>query len=234
MTTTLARGAAEPAAKRASRRTADRAATPAVPDFKKRLLPLFRPPRNPVLVDVPELAYLMIDGKGAPEENAEYPTTEFQQSFAALFPVVYTAKFRLKREGAIMPIMPLEALWFTGADGSFDVNVAPEQWGWRVLMIVSDDFTPQIFEETVAEVRRKKGDSEMLGRLRLERWHEGRSAQVMHVGPYAEERPTIEGLYAFIAEQGLRRRGAHHEIYLGDPRLADPSKLKTVLRQPVE
>jgi hypothetical protein len=55
----------------------------------------------------------------------------------------------------------------------------------------------------------------------------------MHIGPYAEERPTIERLHAFIAAQGLRPRGAHHEIYLGDPRRGDPSKLKTVLRQPV-
>jgi hypothetical protein len=27
--------------------------------------------------------------------------------------------------------------------------------------------------------------------------------------------------------------GRHHEIYLGDPRKADPAKLKTVLRHPV-
>jgi hypothetical protein len=56
----------------------------------------------------------------------------------------------------------------------------------------------------------------------------------MHIGPYSEERPTIERLHAFIAAQGLRTRGAHHEIYLGDPRRGDPAKLKTVLRQPVE
>ena len=79
------------------------AAVLAAPDLKKRLAPLFSPPRNPVLVDVPELGYLMIDGKGAPDEGAEYPTTDFQRAFAALFPVVYTIKFRLKREGLVMP-----------------------------------------------------------------------------------------------------------------------------------
>jgi hypothetical protein len=185
-------------------------------------------------VDVPELGYLMIDGKGAPEETADAPTTEFQQTFQVLFPVVYTIKFRLKRDGLVMPLMPLDALWFTGPDEGFDMNVPPGQWGWRVLMIVSDDVTPAIFDEAVEEVRRKKGDLDMLGRLRFERWREGRSAQVMHIGPYSEERPTIERLHAFIAEQGLRQRGAHHEIYLGDPRRGDPAKLKTVLRQPVE
>ena len=203
-------------------------------DLKKRLSPFFSPPRDPVLVDLPELGYLMIDGKGAPDEGAEYPTTDFQKAFAALFPVVYTIKFRLKRDGLIMPILPLEALWFTGGDGGFDVNVPSEEWGWRAMLAVSDDVTPAVFDDAVAEVRRKKGDSNELQRLRFERWCEGRCAQVMHVGPYSEERPTIERLHAFIAAQGLRRRGAHHEIYLGDPRRADPAKLKTVLRQPVE
>ena len=203
------------------------------PDLKKRLAPFFNPPREPVLVEIPELGYLMIDGKGAPDEGAEYPTTDFQKAFAALFPVVYTLKFRLKRDGLTMPILPLEALWFTGGDGGFDMNVPQDQWGWRAMLAVSDDVTQAIFDEAVAEVRRKKGDSPELQRLRFERWREGRCAQVMHVGPYSEERPTIERLHAFIAAQGLRPRGAHHEIYLGDPRRGDPSKLKTVLRQPV-
>jgi hypothetical protein len=176
----------------------------------------------------------MIDGKGAPDEGAEYPTTDFQKAFAALFPIVYTIKFRLKADGLTMPILPLEALWFTGTDGSFDVDVPQDQWGWRALIAVSDDVTPAVFEDAMVEVRRKKGDSDALRRLRFERWREGRCAQVMHVGPYSEERPTIERLHAFIAEQGCRPRGAHHEIYLGDPRRADPAKLKTVLRQPVE
>ena len=187
-----------------------------------------------MVVDVPELGYLMIDGKGAPDEGAEYPTTDFQQAFAALFPVVYTIKFRLKRDGLVMPILPLEALWFTGGDGGFDMNVPQEQWGWRAMLAVSDDVTPAVFADAVAEVRTKKGDSPQLERLRFERWREGRCAQVMHIGPYSEEKPTIEGLHAFIAAEGLRMRGSHHEIYLGDPRRADPAKLKTVVRQPVE
>jgi hypothetical protein len=202
-------------------------------DLKKALKPLFNPPRTPVMVDVPELGYLMLDGSGAPE-SSDAATTDFQSSFAAIFPVVYTIKFRLKAEGIVMPIMPLEALWMTADDGSFDVAVPAAEWRWRVVMIVSDDVTPAVFDDAVAQVRSKKGGSEHLDRLRFERWTEGRCAQVMHIGPYSEEGPTIEGLHAFIAAQGCRRRGSHHEIYLGDPRRADPSKLKTVVRQPIE
>ncbi len=207
---------------------------PAVADIKRALAPFFNPPRQPVVVDVPELGYLMIDGRGAPDEGAEYPTTEFQKAFAAIFPVIYTIKFALKPAGVAVPILPLEALWWTNDDHGFDMNVPPDKWGWRALMAVADAVTPEVFDSAVAEVRRKKGNSDALDRLRLERWREGRCAQVMHVGPYAEERATIEGLRAFIAAQGATPRGAHHEIYLGDPRRGDPARLKTVLRQPIE
>lgn len=210
-----------------------RPSAPAGSDLRKLLSPFFNPPREPVLVDLPELGYLMIDGQGAPEAGAGGPSTDFQKAFGALYPVVYTIKFRLKADGLTMPVMPLEALWFTSDDGTFDMAVPPERWRWTAMIAVSDDVKPAVFSDAVAEVRRKKGGSTELDRLRFERWQEGRCAQVMHVGPYSEEAPTIERLHAFIAAHGLRPRGAHHEIYLGDPRRADPAKLRTVLRQPV-
>ncbi len=202
-------------------------------DFKKFLKPFFSPPTDPVLVDVPEVGYLVVDGRGAPEETATQPTTEFQQSFQTLYPVVYTLHFSLKKQGIEMPILPLEALWWTGDDQSFDMTVPPERWSWRTMIAVSDDVTADMVAEALAAARAKKPGSAPAA-LRFERWGEGRAAQIMHIGPYSEERPTIERLHGFIADQGLRPRGAHHEIYLGDPRNSDPAKLKTVLRQPVE
>ena len=164
-------------------------ATPGAPDLKKLLKPFFNPPREPVLVDVPELGYLMVDGSGAPEETATQPSTEFQQAFQAIFPVAYTMKFSLKRDGLMLPIMPLEALWWTAPDQSFDMNVPPETWGWRVLMIMADVVTQPVFDAALAEVKRKKGSSDALDRLRFERWREGRCAQIMHIGPYARGAP---------------------------------------------
>jgi hypothetical protein len=70
-------------------------------------------------------------------------------------------------------------------------------------------------------------------RPRLERFAEGRVAQILHVGPFADEPRTIEELHAFIAEQGLRATGRHHEIYLSDPRRTAPERLRTIVRQPV-
>jgi hypothetical protein len=74
----------------------------------------------------------------------------------------------------------------------------------------------------------------MLDRLRYERWIEGRSAQLLHVGPYSAEGPSIVKLHEAIVAQGCRPRGRHHEIYLGDPRRSAPERLRTILRQPVE
>ena len=104
-------------------------------------------------------------------------------------------------------------------------------WDWTMMIMQPDVVTAEIFERALAKTA-KKGLAAH-GRLRLERFAEGSSAQIMHVGPYATEQPTIQRLHAFIAEHGLHRRGKHHEIYLSDPRRAAPEKMKTIIRQPV-
>ena len=101
------------------------------------------------------------------------------------------------------------------------------------MILAPDQVTRDLFDEAVAEVQRKK-DLPGLARLRLERYPEGLSVQIMHIGPYAEEAPTIEKLHAFARDQGYRLRGKHHEVYLSDPRRTAPDKMKTVIRQPVE
>jgi hypothetical protein len=105
-------------------------------------------------------------------------------------------------------------------------------WHWTLLIVQPDFLTEADFEAARAEARRKKG-SPALDRVRLERFEEGLSAQVLHLGPYAAEAPTIERLHRSIAERGYRMAGKHHEIYLSDPRRAAPEKMKTILRQPV-
>jgi len=87
---------------------------------------------------------------------------------------------------------------------------------------------------TSAEQVRAKKNPPALDKLRFESFCEGLSVQIMHIGPYAEEAPTIRRLHEFAAEGGHRLRGKHHEIYLGDPRRTAPERLKTVIRQPVE
>jgi hypothetical protein len=89
-----------------------------------------------------------------------------------------------------------------------------------------------IIEEAIIDAKAKKSIDALDG-VRFERWTEGPSAQILHVGPYATEQISVVALHKAIADNGLRPRGRHHEIYLGDPRRAEPEKLRTILRQPV-
>lgn len=198
-------------------------------DLKKELKHLYRASANEVVqVDVPTFRFLMVDGEGDPNTSAEYA-----HAVKALFSVSYTAKFMMKKgpEGLDYSVMPLEGLWWADDLSSFVSNTRGN-WKWT-MMIMQPDFVPdELIESAVAEVRRKK-QLPGLERLRMEEFTEGRCAQLLHVGPFSEEGPTIERLHAYILGQS-RLTGKHHEIYLSDVRRADPTKWKTIIRQPME
>jgi hypothetical protein len=113
-----------------------------------------------------------------------------------------------------------------------------DNWFYTLMILQPDVITKDIFEEDLEQVRKKKGDSPALSKLRLAEFEEGLCMQIMHIGPYAAEPATVERMRAFALENGYRDcvglGGKHHEIYMGDPRKADPAKLKTVLRHPIE
>ncbi len=196
-------------------------------DLRKELKRCYTAKRKPELIDVPEGNFLTILGKGDP--NGE----EYQQAMMALYGVSYTLKFDQKAKGRDYNVMHLEGLWWVDG-GVFDLNdPAPrEQWRWKSMIRQPDFVTGEMVEEIRPSVREKRGA--MVDDVKLESFHEGLSAQVMHVGPYSEEGPIIELLHGFIEESGYRPRGDHHEIYLGDPRRTKPENLKTILRHPVE
>lgn len=197
-------------------------------DLKRELKELYAPGRDPAIVDVPELAFLMIDGHGDPNTAPEY-----RAAVEALYRVAYTIKFAIKRgpDELDYAVMPLEGLWWVADMSAFSV-ADKSAWSWTAMIAQPDRVTQAMVDDAVAQAARKK-PLPAAPRLRLESFAEGLAAQVMYIGPYAEEGPTIERLHAFIAEHGHEPAGKHHEIYLGDPRRTDPAKLKTVIRQPV-
>lgn len=208
-------------------------------DLKKDFKYLYAPSAKKVeIVQVPPLQFAMIDGF---IEKGEAPGTSpgFQEATQAMYGIAYTLKFMLKKRktnAVDYPVMALEGLWWV-EDGMFDITIK-DNWLYTLMILQPDIITKAIFEEGLAEVRRKRGDSEALSKLRLAKFEEGLCVQTMHIGPYATEPATIERMKAFAEEQGYRdcigRARKHHEIYMGDPRKADPSKLKTILRHPVE
>jgi hypothetical protein len=195
-------------------------------DLRKRLGPLYDARSEPALVEVPAMSYLMIDGSGDP--NAE----GYQQATEALFALSYALKFAIKKSGGPdYGVLPLEGLWRVDDLAALDLQHR-ENWRWTSMIMQPDQVTAELVERTREEVRKKK-QLPSLDRLRFETFEEGLAAQVLHIGPYADERPTIERLHRFVEDNGYELRDKHHEIYLGDPRRAAPDRLRTILRHPV-
>ena len=203
-------------------------------DLRKELKHLYAPPASEVvLVDVPAMQFVMTDGKVEPGE-APGTSPGFQGAMQALYGAAFTIKFmsKLRRENPVdYPVMPLEGLWWAEG-GDFDIT-SPGNWRYTLMIMLPSLITQDMFQQALAQLREKRPGVD-LGGLRMEWFHEGLAVQTMHVGPYNREPSTIQRLHDFAQRQGLRLRGRHHEIYLGDPRRASPDRLKTVLRQPVE
>ena len=208
-------------------------------DLKKQYKHLYQPSAKKIeIIQVPKLQFAMVDGfieKGS--EPGKSPS--FAEATQALYSLSYTLKFTLKKRktNAIdYPVMALEGLWWV-EDGTFDI-FRKDNWFYTLMILQPEVITPQIFEEAREQVRKKKGDSEKLSKVRLAHFEEGLCVQVMHIGPYATEPATVERMRAFAQENGYSDGvgplgGKHHEIYLSDPRKASPDKMKTVLRHPI-
>ena len=198
-------------------------------DFKKELKELYSPPKRFVIVDVPDLQFLMVDGHGDPNVAQEY-----QDALEALYALAYKLKFISKQQmGKDYVVPPLEGLWWAEDMETFTSARDKSQWDWTMMIMTPEWISSEIFIETLELVRKGK-NPRALDKVRLESYHEGLSVQILHVGSYDEEGPTLMKLHQeFLPENGFIENGKHHEIYLGDPRRVAPEKLKTVLRQPV-
>jgi hypothetical protein len=197
-------------------------------DYRRVYKELYAPGKTPVMVDVPELAFLMVDGAGDPNTSQDY-----KDAIEALYAVSYGLKFAIKRSagGFDYGVMPLEGLWWVDDMSKFSV-AEKASWQWTAMIMQPDEVTVAQVEDVIARAAARK-PLPAASKLRLERFHEGRAAQVGYIGPYRDEGPTIERLHAFIAEQGHVLAGKHHEIYLSDARRTAPERLKTIIRQPV-
>lgn len=198
-------------------------------DFKTEYRSLYSAPQKDfVLVEVPPLSYLMFDGRGDPNTAPEY-----QHAIEALYSLSYTLKFMSRRAfGRDYVVGPLEGLWWADDMTSF-IRRDKASWAWTMMILQPDWITVAHVAAARAEVLMKKG-LPGIEKARLEMLAEGLCAQVLHVGSYDNEGPTLARLHSvWLPAQGLVATGRHHEIYLSDPRKIEPAKLKTLLRQPV-
>ena len=199
-------------------------------DVKKELKQLYHASAKEVVqVDVPAMNFLMVDGEGDPNTSQAYA-----EAIEALFAVSYTVKFMLKKgELAIdYGVMPLEGLWWADDMTTFSSD-DKTNWKWRAMIMQPSFVTAELIESALAEVKKKKSPA-AISKVRFASWLEGECVQIMHIGPFSEEGPTIEKLHHFIEASNRQRAGKHHEIYLSDIRKADPKNWKTIIRQPME
>ena len=153
----------------------------------------------------------------------------------ALYAVAYKIKFHSKKvleKDYVVP--PLEGLWWAENMDSFTAARDKSAWDWTMMIMQPEWIGEEVFESVKSDVMKSK-DLPALPMLRWEQLHESLSVQILHMGSYDDEGPTIHRLHTeFLPENNLVAAGKHHEIYLSDPRKTAPSKLKTILRQPVK
>ncbi len=197
-------------------------------DIKKERKDLYAPgPDDFVLVDVPETAFLMVDGHGDPNTSSAY-----REAVQALYTTSYAVRAVVRSDlGRVHTVAPLEGLW-----SAEDLEVFRTRdkgaWDWTMMIAQPDYVTPEMVDTALAVAQRKQLPA--LGLLRLERFTEGSSVQILHVGAYDDEGPTLARLHdEYLPANALAPTGRHHEIYLSDPRRTEPARLKTILRQPV-
>ena len=198
-------------------------------DFKKTLASLYKAPSDRfVSVEVPEMQFVRVDGAGDPNTAAVY-----RQAIEWLYSVSYALKFAVKAAGkADYGVPPLEGLWWADDPADF-VARRKDRWCWTLMIMAPDVVDRPLFDAAIEKSRKKLGDPPPS--LRLDRFAEGRSLQILHIGSYDDEAPTLARLHDEVMPlQGLTFAGRHHEIYLSDARRTAPAKLKTILRQPVK
>lgn len=187
------------------------------------------PSLGPEVAQVPALRFVMIDGRGDPNT-----ATAYRDAIGALYALSYTLKFALKKElGLSYRVGPLEGIWWADDMRVFDMQTKAD-YRWTAMIAQPEAVTPEWFARARDEIRRRKSLAS-IEVTRLERYAEGLCSQILHVGPYSAEGPTIGRLHAYIKELGGTFDGRyqkHHEIYLGDPRRTAPEKWRTIIRQP--
>ena len=197
-------------------------------DFRKERPDLYAPSAKDFsVVEVPPYRFLIVDGRGNPNTSEAYA-----QAVESLYALSYSLKFASKKQlQRAYVVAPLEGLWHSEHRDAFP-NRQKDLWSWTMMIRQPDWITDGMVDDAREATAKKKLAA--LDLVRSELFEEGKSVQILHVGSYDDEAPTIARLHAeFMPANGLVENGLHHEIYLSDPRRVEPAKLRTVLRQPV-
>lgn len=205
-------------------------------DYKKEYKEFYLPPKKPGIVDVPEMNYVAVRGKGNPNE----PDGEYKTAMGLLYGIAFTIKMSYKGNHKIKGyfpyvVPPLEGLWYQDGSGTGIDYSRKDDFCWISMIRLPEFVTREVFDWAIREASEKKKTD--FSKAEFFTYHEGSCVQCMHVGSYDDEPETIKKIEAFLKEQGYKTdfsgQRMHHEIYLSDPRRTAPEKLRTVIRLPI-
>ena len=204
-------------------------------DYKKEYKEFYQPPKKPGLIEIPEMNYIAVRGKG----NPNLPDGEYKSSIGLLYGIAYTIKMSHMGNHKIngyfpYVVPPLEGLWWQKGTTQIDYS-HKEDFEWISMIRLPDFVTKEEFNWAVLEATEKKQTD--FSKVEFFPYMEGLCVQCMHIGSYDDEPATLQLMDDFIRKEGyipdLSGTSRHHEIYLSDPRRAKPERLRTVIRQPV-
>ena len=205
-------------------------------DYKKEYKELYNTKTTPLVIDVPEMKFIQVDGRGNPNDEGG----QYQQALELLYALTYTIKMAPKsgntpKDYFEYVVPPLEGLWWLGDSEDVDFR-DKSKYCWTSMIRQPEFVNDEVFLYAAETVAKKKGLD--TSKARLVTLTEGLCVQCMHLGPYDDEPATFAKMKDFMAQNGLihdpSQIGRHHEIYLGDPRKLEPAKRKTILRYPVK
>jgi hypothetical protein len=176
-------------------------------------------------VDVPALTVVTLEGSGSPGSQQHVEAAGVLVSVSSIITSLLKQYERVE-----YAVMPLEGLWWT-ADASDWHQASDENRFWKLLMVQPESVSEAILERA-KQAAQQQQPSLLLSKVRFELFHEGRAAQLLHIGPYADEDRTVTRILTWIAEHGGTQIGTHHEIYLDDATRTPPERLRTILRYP--
>ena len=205
-------------------------------DYKKEYKEFYLPPKKPGIVDIPEMNYVAVRGKGNPNE----PDGEYKTAMGLLYGIAFTIKMSYKGNHKIegyfpYVVPPLEGLWYQDGAGTGIDYSRKDDFCWVSMIRLPEFVTREVFDWAVREASEKKKTD--FSKAEFFTYDEGECVQCMHIGPYDDEPATVALMHEYMESQGyaldITDKRLHHEIYLSDARRVAPEKLKTVIRHPV-
>lgn len=202
-------------------------------DLTKKYKSYFTAKTTPRIIEVEPAQFLSITGEGDPSEKA------FENKIEALYSTAYVLKFAFKSKNRDFIVSKLEGLWWYDEEKYADktmetaLDIPRSEWKYRLLIRLPDYVSVHDIAGAIETVISKK-NNQLAKRVEFYEMTEGKSVQMLHIGPFSTELQTLQKMGVFMAEKNFKRNGLHHEIYLSDFRRTEHSKLKTILREPVK